>query len=164
MSRNPAPLAATLLAIGCATTPHVPVDLHLDVDAAPLVDAAYVRLCAADGVAAQYGATMRGTYVLTGLFYDVDPVITVDVLDLDEQLIARAGPTQVLSAYQVTALDDAPCADDPSACAPCTGCVLQNVATVTWDDAMPLCQPGEVPDRDDSAALGVRFRDPAVVE
>lgn len=152
-------IGVALCAAACASTPHTPVDLELDVDAASPDDAAYVRLCDEGGMAQQYGATRRGTYVLTGVWADDAPRVTVDVLDVDEQLIGRAGPVELVLDYQLTALDTAPCADDPD-CAPCTGCILQDIPTVTWDDDLPLCQPGQVPERDASGSVGVRFRDP----
>lgn len=153
-------ISPLFLLASCASTLHTPVDLHLDVAAPPDLDGAFVRLCAEGGQAQQYGATGRGTYVLTGVFADTEPRISVDVLDEQELLIGRAGPTTLLQDYQVTDYQADPCAESEE-CTPCTGCVLQNVPSVSWDDDMPLCQPGQVPEREQSWTIGVRFAEPA---
>ena len=79
------------LAVGaaCDRTEHAPVDLHLDILAAPPETAATIRLCNEGGVAAEYGATLVGSYVLTGLFAGVAPTITVDALGSDGAWLGR---------------------------------------------------------------------------
>ena len=147
------PLVLAAAVGGCTSTTHTPVDLHLDIDAAPPLDAANVRLCSTNGVAMEYGATMVGTYVLSGLFVDSQPEITVDVLSEDRTLLGRAGPTTLLLDYQPTDYDTNPCGEVPN-CAPCTGCVVKQLDGLP----LPLCGPDDAPSADEQSwNLGVRF-------
>lgn len=152
MSAARALLIATVVS-GCAQTTHTPVDLHLDILAAPPLEAANVRLCSTGGVAMEYGATMVGTYVLSGIFPDSEPEITVDVLADDRSLLGRAGPTTLLLDYQPTDYDTQPCGDAAN-CAPCTGCVVKQLEGLP----LPLCGPDQAPSADEESwNVGVRF-------
>lgn len=117
---------------GCARTEHTPVDLQIDVDTELPSDAETVNLCVAAGPWRQFGAA-AGRYALTGLFVDVVPEVTVDVLDASGVVIGRVGPVVVAAPYLVASLDE---------CAECSVC----------------SSSGEIPaDDEDSLVLGVRF-------
>lgn len=107
---QPLIFAAGALAValtGCARTPHVPVDLQVDVTAALPVGAEAVRICVTDGPSRHFGAA-DGAFALTGLVPDEWPEVTADVLDVTDATIARAGPFVADSAYTVAALVDCP--------------------------------------------------------
>lgn len=104
-ARATIPLFVALSA--CARTPHVPVDLQVDVSSGLPVGAEAVRICVTDGPSRRFGAA-DGAFALTGLFPDEWPEVTADVLDADDATIARAGPFVADSAYTVAALVDCP--------------------------------------------------------
>ena len=140
------------LAVGaaCDRTEHAPVDLHLDILAAPPETAATIRLCNEGGVAAEYGATLVGSYVLTGLFAGVAPTITVDALGSDGAWLGRAGPMTIDGAYATTTWSMA-CSGD--GCSPCSGCRV-GAPSPGW----PSCGEGQAPQKgEEDVVLGVRF-------
>jgi hypothetical protein len=102
-----------LVVAGCAATPHVPVDLQLDIEAAAPLDATAVRLCMTDGPSERF-ATGSGRYALTGIPTDVDAELTVDVMG-ELGVIGRVGPVSFADADYASAPLDA-CGDG---CDPC---------------------------------------------
>lgn len=114
--------ALCVLAQGCGA-PFTPVDLHVDLDGDQPAEAAFVRLCVAGGAERQYGSS-SGRYVLTGLVAEGPVVLTVDLLDEDEEVIGRFGPEEIREEHHVVPPGDCetPVVDDRPPCAvPCTG-------------------------------------------
>jgi hypothetical protein len=101
--------------IGCQGSPATLVDLQLDVrDSLPSA-AASVRICITDGVSARFAAA-SGSYAVSGLAVSVVHEVTVDVMDLDDELIAKTPPILLNYPYNEVELDSCDAGD----CVPCT--------------------------------------------
>jgi hypothetical protein len=116
------------LLVACARTPHVPVDLQVDVDSALPDGAEAVMICVTDGPSRHFGAA-DGAFALTGLFADEWPEITADVLDSDDIVVASTGPFVADSAYTVAALVD---------CPGCSGCSSTGVTPAAGEPSWVL--------------------------
>lgn len=79
-----------MLAVACSAVEYRDADLQLDLLGEVPEDAEQVRVCVADVGEQSFGARIDGRFAVTGLYANEPVDVTIDLLDADAAVLARA--------------------------------------------------------------------------